>query len=596
MKKYKKVEIIASNNGDGAPNCSPCVCSACIEHKDNDSVVIQKKENWTIIEALDTVLQDAKRCHFSEHIWCHREAPLAFLRNKLSLTDFQVVAVAVLIESGDCVTWSSFAETIGCSRLSLITYATEMEDLITKGWVSRRYRYVDVRKIESFIVSPFVVDKLRNNEAFISEKLDGMSTQEFVDAAINNWSNKWSEFEDQEDWFNRVIIANPQLPLCDALIPYKNIHTRALFMINLIMYADATNPGEKEYLEFDMIDGLFPRDNGGYIMRHELRTNCHELIRDGYLEQECDGGIANPDHYVLTKKTKEELLSGYTPHRKRVKGERKHSKEMLYHEVIKEKHMFYNEGEQQQIERLCDLLKQNNLCNIQQRLEEEGMRKGFACLFYGEPGTGKTETVLQIARQTGRDIMQINIADMRDKYVGESEKNIKAVFSRYQKMCREYETMPILFFNEADGIFGKRTNIGEKNASVDKMENAMQNIILQEMETLEGILIATTNLTENLDSAFDRRFLFKVEFRKPDTDVKAKLWKSMIPDISANNARTLAERYDFSGGQIENIARKRTIEYILSGKHAGLSKIDEFCKAELLDRADKQMNTIGFRA
>ncbi len=99
------------------------------------------------------------------------------------------------------------------------------------------------------------------------------------------------------------------------------------------------------------------------------------------------------------------------------------------------------------------------------------MRKGFACLFYGAPGTGKTESVLQIARQTGRDIMQVDIAGMRDKYVGESEKNIKAVFQNYRELCKKSEVMPILFFNEADALINKRTERIEH--SVDKMDNAM---------------------------------------------------------------------------------------------------------------------------
>ena len=86
---------------------------------------------------------------------------------------------------------------------------------------------------------------------------------------------------------------------------------------------------------------------------------------------------------------------------------------------------------------------------------------------------------------------------MRNKYVGESEKNIKAVFQRYREICKQSEVMPILFFNEADALINKRTENIEH--SVDKMDNAMQNIILQEIENLDGILIATTNLTSNLD-------------------------------------------------------------------------------------------------
>ena len=122
----------------------------------------------------------------------------------------------------------------------------------------------------------------------------------------------------------------------------------------------------------------------------------------------------------------------------------------------------------------------------------------------------------------------------------------------------------------------------------------MQNIILQEIEDLEGILIATTNLTCNLDSAFERRFLFKIEFEKPSIDVKAKLWSSMLgSNISNEEAMRLAKRFDFSGGQIENFARKRTIDYILSGKKATIDEIERFCKSELLDK-NTERRSIGF--
>ena len=152
--------------------------------------------------------------------------------------------------------------------------------------------------------------------------------------------------------------------------------------------------------------------------------------------------------------------------------------------------------------------------------------------------------------------------------------------------------MPILFFNEADAIFGRRNENAEH--SVDKMNNAMQNIILQEIEDLDGILIATTNLTTNLDSAFERRFLFKVEFHKPNIEIKAKIWMSMIDDLSADDAHRLASKYDFSGGQIENIARKRTIDYILTGKTATLEDLEKHCDAELFESKNNRIRITGF--
>ncbi len=207
------------------------------------------------------------------------------------------------------------------------------------------------------------------------------------------------------------------------------------------------------------------------------------------------------------------------------------------------------------------------------------MRPGFCCIFYGEPGTGKTETVYQLARQTGRDIMRVDVDKIKSCWVGESEKNIKTIFDRYKNICKNSKLAPILLFNEADAVLGLRMEGAAR--SVDKMENNIQNIILQEMETLEGIMIATTNLTANLDKAFERRFLYKIRFEKPTVDSRAKIWQTMLHDLSEKDARTLASQFDLSGGEIENIVRKHSVSAILAGTDIiDLSSIIETCRKE----------------
>ena len=227
------------------------------------------------------------------------------------------------------------------------------------------------------------------------------------------------------------------------------------------------------------------------------------------------------------------------------------------------------------------------------RLSENGMRKGFACLFYGSPGTGKTETVNQLARMTGRDVLMVDVSQIKSCWVGESEKNIKAMFDRYRKYVKECKVAPILLFNEADAVLGIRQEGAQK--AVDKMENSIQNIILQEMENLEGIMIATTNLTNNLDKAFERRFIYKIEFERPTLEAKQQIWKTMIPSLSDAVAHSLAKDFDLSGGQIENIARKRTVEFILSGKEPSDEKMREYCQNESMDSRQERRQKIGFQ-
>jgi SpoVK/Ycf46/Vps4 family AAA+-type ATPase len=221
------------------------------------------------------------------------------------------------------------------------------------------------------------------------------------------------------------------------------------------------------------------------------------------------------------------------------------------------------------------------------------MRKGFACIFHGAPGTGKTETVLQLARITGRDIMEVNISSIKSKWVGDTEKNIKSIFNRYRLYCKRSEVPPILLFNEADAIISKRNE--NVSTSVDRMENAMQNIILEEMEQLEGILIATTNLTSNMDKAFERRFLYKIEFCKPDLKARAQIWKSMIQGLTTEEAEMLADEFHFSGGQIENVARKQIVNHILYGTDYSIKDIRYDCLSETLQTNKECRPVIGFR-
>ena len=265
---------------------------------------------------------------------------------------------------------------------------------------------------------------------------------------------------------------------------------------------------------------------------------------------------------------------------------------MLSFEDISPKQLFYNSKEQRQVEELTSLLDEEHFKRIKNRLKETNFRSGFACLFYGAPGTGKTETVLQIAKKTGRDLIQVNVSEVKSMWVGESEKNIKGIFDDYKKKVKQLAKAPILLFNEADAIIGKR-QVGAERA-VEKMENSIQNIILQEIEQLDGILIATTNLAENMDKAFERRFLYKIQFEKPDLNCRTQIWQAMIPPLNDADASYLAGKYDFSGGEIENIARHFTIQTILHGQSENMVKsLVEFCENERLE-GSRTKRKIGF--
>jgi SpoVK/Ycf46/Vps4 family AAA+-type ATPase len=262
----------------------------------------------------------------------------------------------------------------------------------------------------------------------------------------------------------------------------------------------------------------------------------------------------------------------------------------IFSEDIREKVLIFNEGEMKQLELLRGLLMEERMKDTVARLESRGLPKGINVLLFGAPGTGKTETVLQLAKASGRDIMKVDISQSKSMWFGESEKIIKRIFTDYKSYAKDCEQMPILLFNEADAIISKRKESNFSNVS--QTENAIQNILLEELENFEGIFFATTNLASNLDLAFERRFLFKVEFLKPEISIKAKIWKSKLPSLKVTECEELASQFDFSGGQIDNIVRKNEIHEVIHGLKVEFKSIIDFCATELL--AKTAGNKIGF--
>ena len=219
------------------------------------------------------------------------------------------------------------------------------------------------------------------------------------------------------------------------------------------------------------------------------------------------------------------------------------------------------------------------------------MVQGINTILYGAPGTGKTEFCYQIARSTERDVFKVDLSQIRDMFFGESEKRVKGIFANYKKLLLKSEIAPILLINECDGLFSRRLSTTLR--STDQTQNTIQNILLEELEKFQGILLATSNLVENLDSALERRFLFKIEFQKPSPEVKMKIWKSKLNWIDDSFAAELAEKFDLSGGQIDNVVRKIIMQEVLTAKLPTTDEIIDFCFAEIIFK--KTMNKIGYK-
>jgi SpoVK/Ycf46/Vps4 family AAA+-type ATPase len=265
---------------------------------------------------------------------------------------------------------------------------------------------------------------------------------------------------------------------------------------------------------------------------------------------------------------------------------------LIKSKAIISKRLYYENDLKKQVDSLTNILINRNFTHFQARLQEHNLPRGITAIFFGQPGTGKTETAFQIAKKTNRDILMVDLSQLKSKWFGESEKKVKGIFDDYRRYFNNTIIKPILFINEADGMFSKRTEISAKGSSTDQTMNTIQNIILQELENFEGILFATTNLTENLDNAFERRFLFKIEFKNPLPEIREKIWKEKLPELKPVQARDISLKYQLSGGEIENVARKYIIEKVIEKKQLSLDRLMEFCE---LEKPFQKHKRIGFQ-
>ncbi len=203
---------------------------------------------------------------------------------------------------------------------------------------------------------------------------------------------------------------------------------------------------------------------------------------------------------------------------------------------------------------------------VQNLLKEWGIKdkkRGIDAklIFYGPPGTGKTMTAISLGKSLKKKILSFDCSKILSMYVGESEKNVRKIFDTYKELTQKTKSEPVLLLNEADQFLSARsTGVG---GSADKMHNQMQNIFLEQLEKFNGILIATTNLLENIDPAFSRRFDYKIAFEKPTLKERMELWKKMLPKRAQYEKEfdiSHLAKYDLTGGQISVIIKNTALK------------------------------------
>ncbi|EOI0798213.1 ATP-binding protein, partial [Campylobacter jejuni] len=231
-------------------------------------------------------------------------------------------------------------------------------------------------------------------------------------------------------------------------------------------------------------------------------------------------------------------------------------------------------------ELLENILKQQDK-KVLERLHSWGIKSNknieAKIIFYGPAGTGKTMSALAMAKSMKKSVLSFDCSKILSKWVGESEQNVRKIFDTYKNIVQTCKQSPILLLNEADQFLSTRV---DGSSGSDKMHNQMQNIFLEQIERFSGVIIATTNFLESLDSAFSRRFDYKIEFKKPDFKDRLKIWEKFLPkkalfekDFDIN----ILSNYELSGAQILMVVKNTALKVAVSKD--GVFKMQDFIES-----------------
>jgi len=477
---------------------------------------------------------------------------------------------------------------MGFSSLEIINSHENIKALKKRGWISISKRKFHSFKTDEFEVSKLVLDAFTYND---KSKLIKPKPETLAEALlqIRQIITHANGDDDLDDFISHVMADLENylnFGFISSIVDHKSLND--LERLVLIWMASDVVYGREEF-DFNSIIDFFTQDPSyAFSFKQRISKGTSHLVIDDFIE------FKRPNYVDFTSvklgdKTNEMLfeLRQNSDQKKRTS---KYTVLIEPHD-LKEQRLFFNTENEASINKVDKLLTHENFNKLMNEFQEKGMKDCLTMLFHGSPGTGKTELVKQLALKHERSIYQVDISGIKDMWVGESEKNMKKVFREYAGALKYNRRTPILLFNEADALLGLRTNVQH---SVDQMNNSLQNILLQELEDMKGIFIATTNLINNIDGAFDRRLLYKLKFELPEPNTRFKILQNQFPIVEKKELKEISENYNLSGGQIQNIKRKLIADQILFGDECNEAEsLSTYVKTEISFRNKK--DGIGFK-
>jgi DNA replication protein DnaC len=552
---------------------------------------MKKTSKMKLMQRIELILKNTKSCRLHKSKLEVVQIHLHYLSIFLNINKDQCLLFAIIYglnSRQNRIDLADIADHFKISALRLTSlHFKNLESLCCEGLIKQEYGRGDRKELSniSYFVDRTIQDTILYERMPQKQKLDSKDTLGFLsrfDVLVKEkeeFSQYYDEFFSEFEKLLELYSANEFVKKID-FFNFDDFEKLAIYHL-----FHETLAGDPEVDIDSYYKIIYSDQKRKYMMfRNFIHRDSNRLFSNSFVEHEA-GFFRSTQFLVLTDHALQYFLQDEGLYQVDQKNQ---ERDLLHHSNIQEVKLFFNPRNQEEIDFLSQSMDQKQYKSIQNRLKQENLRTGINILFYGSPGTGKTELAFQIAKQNQRSIMQVDISKLKSMWYGESQKLLKNMFSRYNRLVTCNRITPILLFNEADAYFSSRmSNI---TSSVDQTSNALQNIILEEMENHQGIIIATTNLTSNLDTAMERRFLFKVNFHQPNAQTKYLIWKDKLPDIDTNILKELASSYDLSGGQIENVVRKYQMNKVLGKNIINAGLMHTFCQAENFSKISR----IGF--
>ena len=513
------------------------------------------------------------------------------------ITHFQSIVFAHLIEAelrSLIVDNERITDTFGKKLSALASVNLALDELLAKKLIyHKRSEYGMRRKNDRnkiIAVHEKMLDALMTGDASL---LTTTQTEDFqallaeVRELIVKRMEKIISTDELVDQTMQILTSNNALPEVKWLLKIEGIDKYDMVLL-LNLTIETFEDGDRGESDMSkLVNEVFSEIRDRVRYKRNIKENKCPLYTLKLVEFS-DNDFSFMDYTRLSEESMEMLLGGAVEVTK--KAIKPKFGTLIAPDKIVEEELFYNETEQKQVDTLVKALQKDNYERIVSTMKAKNTLPNFSVLFTGPAGTGKTASCYQIAKKTNRYIYFIDLEKIHSKWVGESSKNVVALFNEIKEINKFLDDDCIAVFNECDSVISKRVAV---TTSTDQSMNGTINNFLQEFEQFSGIAFLTTNLASNFDTSFMRRILMKFLINAPEPAVRKRILTKVFDDITPETIDKINKQYTLTGGLISNISKKLLVKTLLDDTINKDEYIMELCEEEfVLSKSDRK--PIGF--